>query len=140
MKANLHCNSFEDRILLNKLDVINSQTHEKVHDDDGHGDDEHDKESLGGVHVGDSDEVLVIVLIVKKQVVIFHLPAGHDQGLDDGVDEVAEVLLVAEEDGEPEREGNNEEENHDGDFDEGVAHIDEHHNVDSKEWHFPEHG
>ena len=69
-----------------------------------------------------------------------NLTAGHDQGLDDGVDEVAEVLLVAEEDGEPEREGNNEEENHDGDFDEGVAHIDEHHNIDSKEWHFPEHG
>ena len=138
MKANLHCNSFEDRILLNKLNVINSQTHEEVHDDDGHGDDEHDKEGLGGVHVGDSDEVLVIVLVVKKQVVILHLPAGHDQGLDDGKHQVAEILLVAQQHEEAQTEGENEEQNNHRDFHEGIAHVNEHYNINAKEGHLPE--
>ena len=139
MNTHLHCDSLQDSVLLHTLDVVHGETDQEVHDDDGHDDHEQHEQGLGGVHVGHGLHVLVVVLVVEEEIVILHLPAGHDQGLDDGVDEVAEVLLVAEEDGEPEREGNNEEENHDGDFDEGVAHIDEHHNIDSKEWHFPEH-
>ena len=111
MVTYLHCNPLQDCILLNKLDVINRQTHEKVHDDDGHGDDEDDEQGLGGVHVGDSDQVLVIELVVKEQVVILHLPACHDEGLDDGKHQVAEILLVVQQHKEAETEGENEKQN-----------------------------
>ena len=133
----MHRNPFKDGIFLNKLDVINSETHKEVHDDDWHCDDEHDEQGLGGVHVGHSGQVLVIVLIVKEQVVILHLPAGHDQGLDDGEHQVAEVLLVAQQHEEAEAEGEDEEQDNHRDFHEGVAHINKHHNINSKEGNLP---
>ena len=136
-KLDLHGNPLQDCILLNKLNVIYGKTNEKVHDDNGHSDDEDDEQGLGGVHVGDSNQVLAIVLVVKEQVVILHLPASHDEGFDDGKHQVAEILLVVQQHKEAETEGENEEQNNNRDFHEGVAHIDDHHNINPKEGDFP---
>ena len=55
--------------------------------------------------------MLAIELVVKEQVVILHLPACHDEGLDDGKHQVAEILLVVQQHKEAETEGENEKQN-----------------------------
>ena len=77
----LHCYSFEDGIFLNCLYVINSKTNQKVHDDDRHHYDKDNKQPFSGVHVRYSWDP-VVVLIIKEQVIILHLPSCHYQGFD----------------------------------------------------------
>ena len=78
---------------MDRLDVINSQPDQQVHDDDRHDHDKKDKESLGGPFVM-HHVLLLVVDVVKEEVVVLQLPDRHHKGLDDGEAPVVEVGLV----------------------------------------------
>ena len=89
----LHGKPLKDCVFLHRLDVVDRQPHQKVHDDDRHDQDKDNKESpcsplvMHHVH-------LVVVDVVKEEVVVLQLPDGHHKGLDEGEAPEAEVGLV----------------------------------------------
>ena len=122
---------------MNSLDVIHSETNEQVHDDDRH--DQHKEKEKHPCCIGvwNHDDSIVIFLVIKEEIVVLHLPAGHYDCLDQGQPERLKVRLVVEENKKSEGKSHNEENDHDRDFEESIAHINEHHYVDTKEGNFP---
>ena len=110
---------------------IHRQLIECYHDQDK----EEKKESCGAL-VRNHHHSIVVLGVVKEKIVVLHFPAGHDQGLDQGQVECLEVRLVVEKNKKSKGEGDNEENDNSRDFEKGVAHINKHDHVDSKERDF----
>ena len=140
---------------MHSLDIVNRQTNKKIHDDYRlkgsfvktvnrqlfecyHDQDKEEKKESCGALVRNHHHSIVVLGVVKEKIVVLHFPAGHDQGLDQGQVEGLEVRLVVEQNKKSKGKGNNEENNDGRNFQKSVAHVNEHHHVDSEERNFSE--
>ena len=123
---------------MDNLYVINCQADQEVHDDNRHDHHEEKKEESCGVLVWHHHNPIIVLGVIKEEIVVLHLTAGHDERLDEGQVKGLEVRLVVEQNKKSKGKGNNEENNDGRNFQKSVAHVNEHHHVDSEERNFSE--
>ena len=139
IQGDLHGQALQHGVVLDQLDIIDGQADQQVHHDDAHDDEEcreHEEGQASVGHVRDHG-VVAEADVVVEQVVVLELADHHDRGLDHGLVDVVEVLLLGQERVKAQGEGHQEEDANDAELEEGLEHVGEHDHVDAQEGELP---